>query len=74
MKYFNDWTEEVKRTVPKERLLVFQAKQGWKPLCEFLGLPVPDGEFPRYSKSDLATRHLGAAAFISREFVLPLLN
>ena len=39
--YFNKWVEEVKATVPKEKLLVFEAKQGWKPLCEFLGLPEP---------------------------------
>jgi hypothetical protein len=39
--YFNRWVEEVKATVPKDRLLVFEAKQGWKPLCEFLNLPEP---------------------------------
>lgn len=38
---------EVKRTVPADRLLVFEAKQGWGPLCEFLGVPVPDEPFPR---------------------------
>ena len=25
----------------------FKVKQGWKPLCDFLDLPVPDSEFPR---------------------------
>lgn len=39
--------EAVKATIPAERLLVFEAKQGWGPLCEFLGAPVPDEEFPR---------------------------
>ena len=39
--YFNKWVEEVKATVPKEKLLIFEAKQGWKPLCEFLGVPEP---------------------------------
>ncbi len=46
-KFFNDWVEEVKKVVPKERLLVYEVKQGWKPLCEFLDLPIPEGEFPR---------------------------
>lgn len=34
--------EEVRRTVPPERLLVFNVKEGWKPLCDFLGKPVPE--------------------------------
>lgn len=46
-KLFLDWNEEVKRTVPPERLLVHEAKEGWKPLCEFLGVPVRDGPYPR---------------------------
>ena len=30
-----------------ERLLVFEASQGWEPLCAFLGVPVPDTPYPR---------------------------
>jgi len=44
---FNDWVSEVKRSVPADRLLVHSAKEGWAPLCEFLGLPIPDGPYPR---------------------------
>jgi hypothetical protein len=44
---FNNHIEEVKRTVPKERLLIFEAREGWEPLCAFLGVPVPtDKPFP----------------------------
>ena len=46
VKFYNDWVEEVKNNVPPERLLVFSVKQGWGPLCEFLGVPVPDTPFP----------------------------
>ncbi len=46
--FFNKWNAEVLATVPKERMLVFQAKEGWAPLCQFLGVPVPEGvEYPR---------------------------
>jgi Sulfotransferase domain len=38
--------EEVRRSVPPERLLVWSATEGWEPLCEFLELPVPDMAFP----------------------------
>ena len=32
---------------PDGRLLVFEASQGWEPLCAFLGVPVPDTPYPR---------------------------
>jgi hypothetical protein len=38
--------EEVKQFVPADRLLVFEVSQGWGPLCEFLGKPVPEQPFP----------------------------
>ena len=46
MEVFNRHNEEVRRRVPKERLLVYEVKQGWGPLCEFLGVEVPDKPFP----------------------------
>ncbi len=33
-------------SLPAEQLLVFEVKQGWEPLCAFLGAPVPDKPFP----------------------------
>ena len=47
LKFYNDWVEEVKNTVPEERLLIFSVKEGWEPLCKFLDLPIPDQPFPR---------------------------
>jgi hypothetical protein len=44
---YNKWNEEVKRFVPKEKLLVFEVKDGWAPLCEFLNKPVPATAFPK---------------------------
>jgi hypothetical protein len=37
----------VRRTIPADRLLVFEVADGWTPLCGFLGVPVPDRPFPR---------------------------
>jgi len=48
---FAEWVDEVKRTVPSEQLLVFSVDQGWKPLCAFLDLPVPDKPFPKINGS-----------------------
>jgi len=39
--------EKVRATIPAERLLVFTPADGWEPLCRFLDLPVPGGDFPR---------------------------
>jgi hypothetical protein len=53
---FDRHNEEVRRRVPKERLLVYEVKEGWGPLCEFLGVEEPDKPFP----------HLNAAAEMRR--------
>ena len=34
--FFSRWEKGVRDSVPKDRLLVFQAKEGWEPLCQFL--------------------------------------
>lgn len=44
--------EEVKRIIPPERLLVFEAKDGWEPLCDFLGVPMPNQPYPRNNTSE----------------------
>ena len=38
--------QRVKDEVPAEKLLVFDSKQGWGPLCAFLDVPVPDEPYP----------------------------
>eukprot|EP00899_Mesostigma_viride_P009553 jgi/Mesvir1/1859/Mv16417-RA.1 len=38
--------KEVIATVPPNQLLIYNLKQGWKPLCDFLGVPVPDEPLP----------------------------
>jgi Sulfotransferase domain len=38
--------EEVRRGVPRGRLLQWSVGEGWAPLCESFGIPVPDVPFP----------------------------
>ena len=54
--FFEAWNEEVRRSVPKEQLLEFEVKDGWKPLCDFLDLPVPDEPFPNVNDSKAMSR------------------
>ncbi len=49
---YRSHNEEVMRTVPAERLLAFKVTEGWGPLCEFLGLPVPDEPFPQVNSTE----------------------
>ncbi|WP_304440382.1 sulfotransferase, partial [Frankia sp. EI5c] len=44
---FTQHNEAVRREISADRLLVFDVAQGWGPLCDFLGVPVPAEEFPR---------------------------
>jgi hypothetical protein len=39
-------TEQVKAAIPADRLLVWEVGEGWGPLCEFLGVEVPDEPLP----------------------------
>ena len=44
----------VREHVPAQQLLMFSVKEGWPPLCEFLGRHVPPSEFPHLNeRSDL---------------------
>ena len=51
IEFFHSWTSEVETNVPKDRLLKFSVKEGWAPLCKFLGVPEPDVPFPRVNSS-----------------------
>ena len=43
---FERHNDTVRKVVPEDRLLEYDVRQGWKPLCEFLGVPVPAKKFP----------------------------
>eukprot|EP00521_Asterionellopsis_glacialis_P002703 CAMPEP_0195259542 /NCGR_PEP_ID=MMETSP0706-20130129/8023_1 /TAXON_ID=33640 /ORGANISM="Asterionellopsis glacialis, Strain CCMP134" /LENGTH=80 /DNA_ID=CAMNT_0040313055 /DNA_START=27 /DNA_END=269 /DNA_ORIENTATION=- len=40
------------KQVPKDQLLVFNVKEGWDPLCKFLGKTVPTVSFPNVNESE----------------------
>jgi hypothetical protein len=50
---FERHNEEVKQRVPAEKLLVYEVKEGWGPLCEFLGVEVPDKPFPHLNDTEV---------------------
>jgi hypothetical protein len=50
---FSRHIQAVRETIDPARLLVFDVKEGWEPLCRFLGVAQPDQPFPRLN--DTAT-------------------
>lgn len=55
--------EDVERTIPPRRLLVHAVSEGWAPLCQFLGMAVPDEPFSKVNTTDEV-----------RERIAPLFN
>ncbi|MFC3997669.1 sulfotransferase family protein [Nocardiopsis sediminis] len=50
---FQRHMKEVVEEVPADRLLVYDVRQGWEPLCRFLGVEVPEGRpFPHVNDRD----------------------
>jgi hypothetical protein len=42
----------VRATIPAERLLDYRTGDGWQPICDALGLAVPDEPFPHVNTTD----------------------
>jgi hypothetical protein len=50
LRVFSEHNQAVQETIPADKLLIFDVKHGWEPLCQFLGVPIPAGEpFPHLS-------------------------
>ena len=50
-KQYEAHNQLVEDTVPKDKLLVFNVKEGWGPVCQFLGKEVPQESFPNVNES-----------------------
>ncbi|KAL8892831.1 MAG: hypothetical protein Q9215_000195 [Flavoplaca cf. flavocitrina] len=51
IKYLDHY-DYVRRVTPKERLLEYEVREGWEPLCRFLGKEIPEGDFPNVNDKD----------------------
>lgn len=49
--HWNAHMAYLKRVVPEDKLVFFDVRDGWGPLCKALGKEVPDVEFPRINDS-----------------------
>lgn len=46
------WSADVRASAPADRLLIWQTGDGWEPICEALGVPVPDEPFPHMNTTE----------------------
>jgi hypothetical protein len=59
---FNAHNDEVRHTVPPERLLVYEPGEGWDRLCAFLRVPVPEAPYPKVNTTaDFSNQFPGRA-------------
>jgi hypothetical protein len=64
----------VRKGVPKDKLLEFEVKEGWGPLCAFLGKDIPAMDFPNTNdKKMFFAQFDGAISAIYRRFALQTL-
>jgi hypothetical protein len=55
---FERHNEEVRQRVPQKTLLVYEFKEGWRPLCEFLGVEEPNKPFPHLNDTTEMQRRI----------------
>ena len=51
-KVWEDHIAEVKAYVPQEKLLVYDVRDGWGPICRFLDAPEPADPLPHLNKKE----------------------
>ena len=49
---FNKHNQAVIDEVPADQLLVLKVGSGWKPLCDFLEIDIPDTDYPRVNSTE----------------------
>jgi Sulfotransferase domain len=64
VKSYTRHNDYIRRVVPKDRLLEFEPSQGWGPLCEFLGQPVPSIPYPRLNDTKRMQRSIFWSQFV----------
>ncbi len=63
---YEEHNAAVRREVPADRLLVISPGAGWAPLCDFLGVPVPDEPYPHLNDPERFWARVAARVSESR--------
>lgn len=49
---FREHEADLVRRADPSRLIVWEAKDGWGPICEALNLPIPEAPFPKVNSTE----------------------
>jgi hypothetical protein len=52
IEFYNANVEAVQKTIPADRLLVYNLGDGWAPLCSHLGVEIPGQPYPKRNTTD----------------------
>jgi Sulfotransferase domain len=63
---FDEYTAKVRATVPADKLLVYDVREGWAPLCRFLDVPIPATPFPNSNDRASMLRQLRTLWWLTR--------
>ena len=67
---YREHNDDVQRSIVGERLLVFDVREGWEPLCRFLGVDIPpDTPFPHVNDRATMRRYVRLLKVV--RFALP---
>ena len=64
--------ESVKKIIPADKLLIYNVKEGWEPLCEFLDVDVPDIPFPKVNDTAEMLRNFAIIKMLPYVFILSI--
>ncbi len=65
LKWYNDWNARIRKTIPKNQLLVFRTgEHGYEELAKFLNVPLPDEPYPSTNSAAAFMKYLDLRLFI----------
>ena len=62
----------VKKTIPADKLLIYHVNEGWRPLCEFLNVDVPEIPFPKVNDTAEILRNFSIIKSLPYLFILSM--
>ena len=70
-KVYYEHIENVKKTIPSDRLLIYRVNEGWGPLCEFLDVDIPESiPFPNVNDTAEMLRKFALIKSLPYVFIL----
>jgi len=54
---YDQWFEDMKKSIPEDKFLILNLKDEWDSLCSFLEIPIPDIPFPK--NDDVTFKNIG---------------